>query len=116
MFSTLQSGDYNLALNKVEKLVEIVHQEIEKIKNGDLKKEDLDKVLTSYLKDLKEEKEYTGYELNVMYDYAIEGYNRNDPKKNVDLINAVTPQDIQNLVETIMNGAESFEFIFKPKK
>ena len=51
-----------------------------------------------------------------MYDYAIEGYNKNDPKNNVDLINAVTAQDIQNLVKTVMSGAESFEFIFKPKK
>ena len=102
--------------DKVEKLVAIVYQEIDKIKNGDIEKEDLNKVLTSYLKDLKEEKEYTGYELNVMYDYAIEGYNRNDAKNNVDLINAVTPQDIQNLVKTMMSGSESFEFIFKPKK
>ena len=102
--------------DKVEKLVAIVYQEIDKIKNGDIKKEDLDKVLTSYLKDIKEEKEYTGYELNVMYDYAIEGYNRNDAKNNVNLINAVTPQDIQNLVKTMMSGSESFEFIFKPKK
>ncbi|MEM8521222.1 insulinase family protein [Flavobacterium sp. PL12] len=102
--------------DKVEKLVDIVHQEIDKIKNGDIEKEDLNKVLTSYLKDVKEEREYTGYELSVMYDYAIEGYNRNDAKNNVDLINSVTEQDIQNLVKTMMNGAESFEFIFKPKK
>lgn len=102
--------------DKVEKLVAIVHQEIEKIKNGNIEKEDLNKVLTSYLKDLKEEKEYTGYELNLLYDYAIEGYNRNDAKNNVDLINTVTQKDIQNFVKTMMTGAENFEFIFKPKK
>ena len=102
--------------DKVEKLVAIVHQEIEKIKNGNIEKEDLNKVLTSYLKDLKEEKEYTGYELNLLYDFAIEGYNRNDAKNNVDLINTVTQKDIQNFVKTMMTGAENFEFIFKPKK
>ncbi|MEC5165395.1 putative Zn-dependent peptidase [Flavobacterium sp. PL11] len=72
--------------------------------------------MTSYIKELKEEKEYTGYELNVMYDYAIEGYNRNNIKNNLNLINAVMKQDIQNLVKTMITGAESFEFIFKPKK
>ena len=51
-----------------------------------------------------------------MYDYAIEGYNRNDPKNNLNLINVVTEKDIQNMVKTIMTGAENFEFIFKPKK
>ena len=102
--------------DKVDKLVAIVHEEIEKIRKGDIDKEDLDKVLTSYLKDLKEEKEYTNYGLNVMYDYTIEGYNRNDAANNLDLINSVTPQDVQKLVNTILDKAESFEFIFKPQK
>jgi zinc protease len=102
--------------DKVDKLVGIVHQEIEKIENGEIDEEDLTKVLTSYLKDLKEEKEYTGYELNVLYDFNVEGYNKNDPKNNIDLINSVTTQDIQKFVKVLMKDAQSFEFIFKPKK
>jgi len=79
-------------------------------------KEDLNKALTSYLKDLKEEKEYTNYELDVLYDYHIEGYNRNDTKNNVDLINTITPKDIQKFVKQMMNDSQSFEIVFKPAK
>ena len=51
-----------------------------------------------------------------MYEYAIEGYNKNNPKNNVAIINAITPKDVQNFIKEMMNGAQSFEFIFKPKK
>ena len=102
--------------DKVEKLVSIVYQEIQKIENNEIDQEDLNKVVTSYLKEIKEEKEYTGYELNVLYDFNVEGYNKNDPKNNIDLINSITAQDIQKLVKVLMKDAQSFEFIFKPKK
>ena len=102
--------------DKVEKLVSIVFQEIDKIKNGDVSKNDLDKSLTNYLKDQKEEQEYTAYELNVLYDFYIEGYNKADPKNNIDLINSIQLQDVQNFAKAMMNDAQSFEIIFKPKK
>lgn len=102
--------------HKVDKLVAIVYKEIQKIENNEIDNDDLNKVVTSYLKELKEEKEYTGYELNVLYDFNVEGYNKNDPKNNLDLINSITTQDIQKLVQVLMKDAQSFEFIFKPKK
>jgi zinc protease len=102
--------------DKVEKLVSIVFQEIEKIKKGEICKNDLDKSLTSYLKDQKEEKEYTVYELNVLYDFFIEGYNKTDAKNNVDLINSIKIQDVQNFAKSMMDDAQSFKIIFKPKK
>lgn len=102
--------------DKVDKLVSIVFEEIEKIKNGNISKADLDKSLTSYLKDVKEEKEYTSYELNVLYDYYIEGYNKMDVKNNVDLINSIQPQDVQNFAKLMMKDAQTFEIVFKPKK
>lgn len=102
--------------DKADKLVSIVHQEIDKIKNGTIQKEDLNKALSSYLKEVKEEKAYTSYQLNLLYDYFIEGYNKNDTKNNVDLINAITPQDIQKFVNAMMNDVQSFEIIFKPQK
>lgn len=101
---------------KAAKLIAIVHQEIDKIKEGIIDKEDLNKALTSYLKDLKEEKNYTNYELDVLYDYLIEGYNRNDSKNNIALINAITPKNIQDFVKQMMNNSQSFEIVFKPRK
>ncbi|MDA6069523.1 insulinase family protein [Flavobacterium sp. AC] len=102
--------------DKVDKLVAIVYKEIQKIENNEIDNNDLKKVVTSYLKELKEEKEYTGYELNVLYDFNVEGYNKNDPKNNLDLINSITTQDIQKFAQVLMKDTQSFEFIFKPKK
>ncbi|MDN3672949.1 insulinase family protein [Flavobacterium branchiarum] len=102
--------------DKAEKLVSIVFQEINKIKNGEIDKEDLDKALTSNLKDVKEEKEYTSYELNVLYDYFVEGYNRNDAKNNAAIIRAITPSDVKKFTALLMKDAQSYELVFKPKK
>ena len=102
--------------DKVEKLVAIVYQEIDKIKSGEIQQVDLDKTLTNYLKELEEAKDKNSYELNLIYAYFIDGYNKNDPKNSVDIVNKITAADIQDFTKRLMKNTKSYEIVFKPKK
>ena len=101
--------------NKVEHLVGIVHSEIEKIAKGDIKQLDIEKTLTSYIKDRKQRKDYNRYDMNVITNYVLEGYNMNDPKNFEDIINNITAKDLQGFTKKLLKGANTYEIIFKPE-
>ena len=48
---------------KVEDLIQLVHNDIHAIANGDILQSDLDKTLTNYLKEREEAKNYNNYEM-----------------------------------------------------
>jgi zinc protease len=99
---------------KVETLVSIVHNEIQKLANGDIQKEDLNKTLSNYIKERKEEQDFNRADMHLLTDYFLEGYNRNDPKNFEDIINNITIYDIQDITSKILNDAETYEIVFKP--
>ena len=99
-----------------EKLISIVHKEMESIKNGAIQQADLDKTLTNYLKEREESKNYNGYQMNLLKNYVLEGYNMNDSKNFEDIIKSITIEDIQNAMAKILKDANSYEIVFKPKK
>jgi zinc protease len=102
--------------DKVETLTDIVHQEIHKLANGDIQQDDLDKTLTNYLKQRQQDKDFNVYEMGLLTDYVIEGFNRNDPKNFEDIIYSMTVKDVQELAQHILDGANTYEIIFKPLK
>ncbi len=102
--------------DKVGQLIAIVYQEIDKIKSGKIQQVDLDKTLTNYLKEFEEAKHKNSYELNLLYAYFIEGYNKNNPKNSVDIVNKITAAEIQDFTERLMKNTKSYEIVFKPKK
>ncbi|MCF7568274.1 insulinase family protein [Sabulilitoribacter arenilitoris] len=99
-----------------EKLISIVHNEMEAIKNGTIQQKDLDKTLANYLKEREESQNYNGYEMSLLMNYVLEGYNMNDPKNFEDIIKSITATDIQRVMGTLLKDAESYEIVFKPKK
>jgi zinc protease len=101
---------------KVDTLINVVHQEINKLAQGDIKQEDVDKTLTNYLKERQQEKDFNRYEMALLTDYVIEGYNRNDPANFEDIINAITVKDIQQFAKHILDGADTYVIVFMPLK
>ncbi len=99
-----------------EKLISIVHKEMETIKNGTVQQSDLDKTLTNYLKEREEIQNYNGYEMSLLKNYVLEGYNMNDPKNFEDIIKSVKTKDIQDVAKRLLNNSKSYEIVFKPKK
>jgi len=101
--------------DKVEKLVSIVHGEIETIANGDILQADLDKTLTNYLKEREEAKNYNNYEMSLLRSYVLEGYSIDNPDNFENIINNISSKDLQKVTKKLLKGASSYEIVFKPE-
>lgn len=102
--------------DKVEDLITIVNNEIEKVKDGEIQQEDLDKTLTNYLKDREEQKNYNTYDMSLMTNYFLEGYNMDKPENFESIIKSISAKDVQEITKRLLDNSESFEIVFKPKK
>lgn len=100
---------------KVEKLIPIVYRELDKIKNGEILEEDLNKTIASYLKSRKESKELNSYDMSLLINFFRNGYNSDLPINYENIVNSITLKDIQSFAEEITKGAKSYEIVFKPK-
>ncbi|WP_163411350.1 M16 family metallopeptidase [Flavobacterium ajazii] len=102
--------------DKVEHLLPIVYQEIDKIKKGEIGAEDIEKTRTNYLKSREDSKNFNSYSMNLIYNYFENGYDMNDPKNYVNIVNSVTAKDIQEFANSLLNKADTVEVVFKPLK
>jgi zinc protease len=99
-----------------EKLITIVNKEIEALKNGDIQQADLDKTLTNYIKKREESKNYNRYEMSLLMNSVMEGYNMNDPKNYEDIVNSIKIKDLKNISKKLLKNSKSYEIVFKPKE
>ncbi len=113
---TQLSVSFDCNPEKVEELIAIVYQEIDKIKNGIIDKEDFDNTITNGLKELKEARDKNSYDMALLTTFFREGYNINDSKNSEDIWNEMKSEDIQNYVIKLMDHAMKYEIVFKPKK
>ncbi len=102
--------------DKIEDLVTIVHQEIKKVANGDIKQEDLDKVLATLIKDRKEQQDYNRYDMTLLRNYFREGYNMNDAKNFENIVNSIKASDLKKFTKAILKNGQQYEIVIKPKQ
>ncbi|MCH4553045.1 M16 family metallopeptidase [Aestuariibaculum lutulentum] len=99
-----------------DRLVDIVKNELQKIANGTINEEDLNKTRTNYLKENEQAKDNNGYDMAMLTRYFRYNENINDPKNFVDIVKNMTAKDIQKMAKQILKGGKSYEIIFKPKQ
>ena len=99
-----------------EKLIGIVHKEVEDLKKGNIQQADVDKTLTNYLKEREERKNYNSYQMSLLKNDVLEGYNMNDPKNYEDIVKSITVKDLKNMTKKLLRNSKSYEIVFKPKK
>ncbi len=102
--------------DKVESLTAIVHNEIAKIAKGDIQQLDLDKTLTSYLKERKQHKDYNSFDMDLLTTFYREGYDMDDPMNFENIIQSITTKDVQAFTQELLKEAKSYTIVFKPKK
>lgn len=102
--------------DKVDKLISIVHEEIQKIANGDINQEDLDKTTTNYLSERKKQQDYNNYDMSLLINYYREGYNMNAPENFENIIHSLKPKDIEEYANTLLENSKTYEIVFKPLK
>lgn len=99
---------------KVEHLLPIVYQEIEKFKKGDIVDEDLEKTRTNYLKSRADSKNFNSYSMDLLYNYYTNNYNMDAPENYLDIVNAITEKDIQDFANSFLKKAKTYEVVYKP--
>ncbi|MEZ0183067.1 M16 family metallopeptidase [Flavobacterium oncorhynchi] len=102
--------------DKVEHLLPIVYQEIDKIRKGDILKEDIEKTSKNYIKAKADQQNFNFNSMDLISNYFENNINMDDPKNYIDIVNAVTVKDIQDFANTFFKNAKSYEVVFKPLK
>ncbi|KGL58772.1 peptidase, M16 family [Polaribacter sp. Hel1_85] len=98
-----------------DKLVDVVNAELQKIANGDIKEEDINKTRTNFIKERIQAKDKNRYDMQVLKAYFRYNENMNDPKNFEDIVKKMTKEDIQRIAKHVLKGGKSYEVVFKPK-
>lgn len=109
-------GTPSVFLYKKEILIAIVHKEINKIVQGDIKQEDLDKTLTNYLKVRKQQKDSNNYDMDLLVTFYRDEYNKDQADSFENIINTISKKDLQEFTQKLLNNAKMSEIVFKPKE
>ena len=67
-------------------------------------------------KEHEQSKNHNSYWLNSIYSYYVSGINPADPKNFDDIVNKLTPKDIQKFAKTLFKGADVVDLTFKSKQ
>ncbi|KJD34495.1 peptidase M16 [Tamlana nanhaiensis] len=100
----------------VDNLVNIAKGELEKIANGTILDDDLNKTKTNFIKEREQSKDKNGYDMSVLVNYFRYDTNINDPKNFEKIVNGIAKKDIQKIAKTILTGGANYEIVFKPEQ
>ncbi|KUJ60381.1 peptidase M16 [Flavobacteriaceae bacterium CRH] len=112
--TALLSINFDCDADKVEKLLPIVYQEIEKMKKGEFVKEDIEKTKTNYLKEREDSKNFNSYTMELMSNFFQNNINNDDPATYSGLIKNITEKDLQDFTSSFFNKVKSYEVVYKP--
>ena len=100
---------------KAQHLKSLVFAEVEKLMKEPPTQEELDKVVSNMRKNREQSKNHNNYWLNAMYNFYVNGINSADPRNFEDILDKMTPKDIQKFTKTMFKGADTVDIVFKPK-
>ncbi|MDE5612732.1 MAG: insulinase family protein [Odoribacter sp.] len=100
---------------KANHLKSLVYAEVEKLMKEAPTQEELNKVVNNLRKNREQSKNHNNYWLNAIYGYYVNGINSADPKNFEEILDKITPKDIQKFTKTMFKGANVVDVIFKPK-
>ncbi|WP_235841734.1 M16 family metallopeptidase [Confluentibacter sediminis] len=100
----------------VDNLVKIVNGELQKIADGTINDDDLNKTRTNFIKEHEQAKDKNGYDMQWLTSYFRFNENIDDPKNFEDIVNKMSKRDIQQIAKKVLDGGKSYEVVFKPKQ
>ena len=100
---------------KANHLKSLIYAEIDKMMKEAPTQEEMNKIISNMKKNREQSKNHNGYWMNVIYGYYVSGINSNDPKNFDNIINKLTPKDIQKFAQALFKDANVVDIIFKPK-
>jgi zinc protease len=101
---------------RAEYLKSIIYREIDKIINEGPTAEDLDKVIKNMQKEREQAKPNNGYWLSVLSTYYQHDINTDAAENYEDILNSLTPADVQKFAAGFFEKANVVDVVFVPLK
>ena len=120
--SRIPYSEYSMSMQfdcdpaRAEHLKSLIYAETEKLQKEAPTEEEVSKVVSNMLKLREQSKNHNSYWMNALYSYYVSGINPADPKNYEDIINKVTPKDIQKFAQQLFKGADVVDITFVPKE
>jgi zinc protease len=107
---------FDCAPERYVDLKKIVYDELEKMAKEGPSEEDLSKTVENILKNREESKEHNAYFLNTIYNYYVHGINFDDPSNFEDILNSLTVENVQQVMEAFYTDPNVVDVTFVPKE
>ncbi len=115
-------GIYSLSMqfdcepDRAEHLKSLIYAELEKIQKEGVTAEELNKIVLNINKNREQSKHHNSYWMGVLNSYYRTGINTNDATNFENIVNSLTPADIQNFAKKLFKDADILDIMFVPKK
>ncbi|WP_237567017.1 pitrilysin family protein [Odoribacter sp. Z80] len=101
---------------RADYLKSLIYAETEKIMQEASTTEEFNKVVAAMRKGREQSKPHNSYWMDALYDYYLTGINPADPKNFEEILDKLTPKDIQKFAKSLFKGADVVDLTFRPKK
>lgn len=101
---------------KAAHLKSLIYNETENIVKNAPTQEEMNKIISNMKKNREQSKNHNSYWMNAIYSYYVSGINPADSKNFEDILNKLTPKDIQKFAKSLFQGADVIDITFKPKE
>ena len=101
---------------RADYLKSLIYAETEKLMKEAPTAEEFNKVVAAMRKGREQSKPHNGYWMDALYDYYMLGINSADPKNVEEILDKLTPKDIQKFAKSFFKGADVVDMTFRSKK
>lgn len=102
--------------SKADHLKSLIYAETEKIMKEAPTAEEMNKVISNLKKNREQSKPHNSYWMSAIYSYYVTGINPADPKNFEEIVDKLTPKDIQKFAQSLFKGADVVDMTFKSKE
>lgn len=102
--------------SKADHLKSLIYAETEKMMKEAPTAEEMNKVISNLKKNREQSKPHNSYWMSAIYSYYVTGINPADPKNFEEIVDKLTPKDIQKFAQSLFKGADVVDMTFKSKE
>lgn len=113
---------YSMSMNfdcdpeRADHLKSLIYAETEKMMREAPTAEEFNKVVTAMRKSREQSKSHNAYWMSALKGYYLTGINPADPKNFEEILDGLTPKDIQKFAKSLFKGADVVDMTFRSKK
>ena len=101
--------------DKADHLKSLIYAEIDLLMKEAPTQEEISKVITTMKKNREQSKPHNNYWMSAIQTYYLRGIDITDPKNFDNIIDKITPKDVQKFTKKLFKGADVVDMMFIPE-